>query len=39
MLEVLTRIRHRRTRRQRSPYLDGVLSARESSRLEADVVV
>ena len=35
MLEVLARIRHRRTRRQLSPYLDGVLSARESRRLEA----
>ena len=34
MLEVLARIRHRRTRRQLSPYLDGMLSARESRRLE-----
>src|SRR4030042_6331419 len=35
MLEVLTRIRHRRTRRQLSPYLDGMLSVQESGRLEA----
>jgi len=35
MLEVLARIRHRRTRRQLSPYLDGVLSVQESRRLEA----
>jgi len=35
MLEVLARIRHRRTRRQLSPYLDGMLSAQESRRLEA----
>jgi hypothetical protein len=34
MLEVLARIRHRRTRRQLSPYLDGMLSKQESSRLE-----
>jgi hypothetical protein len=35
MLEVLARIRHRRIRRQLSSYLDGMLSARESRRLEA----
>jgi hypothetical protein len=35
MLEVLVRIRHRRTRRQLSPYLDGMLSDAESRRLEA----
>ena len=35
MLEVLARIRHRRIRRQLSPYLDGMLSARGSRRLEA----
>ncbi|HJX62039.1 MAG TPA: zf-HC2 domain-containing protein [Dehalococcoidia bacterium] len=35
MLEVLARIRHRRTRRQLSPYLDGMLSVQESRRLEA----
>lgn len=35
MLEVLARIRHRRIRRQLSPYLDGMLSARENRRLEA----
>ena len=35
MLEVLARIRHRRTRRQLSPYLDGMLSERENRRLEA----
>ena len=35
MLEVLARIRHRRTRRQLSPYLDEMLSAQESRRLEA----
>jgi hypothetical protein len=35
MLEVLARIRHRRTRRQLSPYLDGMLSDEESRRLEA----
>ena len=34
MLEVLARIRHRRIRRQLSPYLDGMLSERESRRLE-----
>ena len=34
MLEVLARIHHRRIRRQLSPYLDGVLSARDSRRLE-----
>lgn len=34
MLEVLARIYHRRTRRLLSPYLDGVLSARDSRRLE-----
>jgi hypothetical protein len=34
MLEVLARIRHRRTRRQLSPYVDGMLSARETRRLE-----
>ena len=34
MLEVLARIRHRRTRRQLSPYVDGKLSAQESRRLE-----
>jgi hypothetical protein len=35
MLEVLARILHRRTRRQLSPYLDGMLSEQESRRLEA----
>jgi len=35
MLEVLARIRHRRTRRQLSPYLDGMLSVQGSRRLEA----
>ena len=35
MLEVLARIRHRRTLRQLSPYLDGMLSVQESRRLEA----
>jgi LysM repeat protein len=35
MLEVLARIRHRRTRRQLSPYLDGMLSVHESRRLQA----
>ena len=35
MLEVLARIRHRRTRRQLSPYLDGMLSVQESRRLQA----
>jgi len=35
MLKVLARIRHRRTRRQLSPYLDEMLSAQESRRLEA----
>jgi len=35
MLEVLARIRHRRTRRQLSSFLDGMLSPRESRRLEA----
>jgi hypothetical protein len=35
MLEVLARIRHRRNRRQLSPYLDGMLSDQESRRLEA----
>jgi len=34
MLEVLARIHHRRIRRQLSPYLDGMLSTRESRRLE-----
>jgi LysM repeat protein len=35
MLEVLARIRHRRTRRQLSPYLDGMLAVQGSCRLEA----
>jgi len=35
MLEVLARIRHRRTRRQLSPYVDGMLSVHESRRLQA----
>ena len=35
MLEVLARIRHRRTRRQLSSYLDGMLSVHESRRLQA----
>lgn len=35
MLEVLARIRHRRTRRQLSPYLDGMLSVHESRRVQA----
>jgi len=34
MLEVLARIHHRRIRRQLSHYLDGMLSTRESRRLE-----
>ncbi len=34
MLEVLARIRHRRMRRQLSPYLDGMLSAGDRRRFE-----
>jgi anti-sigma factor RsiW len=37
MLEVLARIRHRRTRRQLSSYLDGMLSVHESRRLQVHV--